>query len=119
MFNRYILLALILLTSSCEHDHTFHGNYVTPHDLSQIKIGKSTQNDVRAILGSPFLITNKNDWIYISKQEYHMPFREHKTYKHTKYRLLFDENCVVSGVETNDIPDLKLKFDPMDTKLKN
>lgn len=115
---KYAILFFAVLISGCEHERSFHGNYITADDLSKIKIGTTTQRDVRTNIGSPFMVTNKNEWLYISKEEDSLPFKEHIICSHRTYKIEFTPNGIVSNVQTADIQDLKLKFDKQDTRLK-
>jgi outer membrane protein assembly factor BamE (lipoprotein component of BamABCDE complex) len=47
----------------------FRGVVVTPHEISQLTPGVSTEADVRAVLGSPTLheTFNNGSWLYISQ----------------------------------------------------
>ena len=115
---KYAILFFAFLVSGCEHEYSFHGNYITADDLSKIKIGKTTQTSIRTNIGSPFMVTNKNEWLYIAKEEDSLPFKEHVVRSHKTYKIKFNPSGIVSNIEITDVPDLKLKFDKQDTRLK-
>lgn len=115
---KYAVLALVIMCSGCEHDRSFHGNYVTTDDISKITVKKSSMNDVRAVLGTPFIMTRGNEWLYIYKEVDSVPFKENVVKKHKKCRISFTKDRIVDDIKITDIEDLKLKFDSQDTKLK-
>ena len=115
---KYAVLALVIMCSGCEHDRSFHGNYITTDDIAKITVRKSSMNDVRAVLGTPFIMTKGNEWIYIYKEVDSVPFKENVIKTHKKCRISFTKDRIVDDIKITDIEDLKLKFDSQDTKLK-
>jgi outer membrane protein assembly factor BamE (lipoprotein component of BamABCDE complex) len=89
---KYAVLALVIMCSGCEHDRSFHGNYITTDDIAKITVRKSSMNDVRAVLGTPFIMTKGNEWIYIYKEVDSVPFKENVIKTHKKCRISFTKD---------------------------
>ena len=111
--NRYIGIALILFLTACEKEAAVRGNFVT--NISQIQEGKASKEDVLKAIGSPFLMTKDNRWVYIGRRELRAPFLSPKVESSVDYVIYFDEKDIVKKIEKPAFNGKDIKFDKGDT----
>ncbi|MBF0612716.1 MAG: outer membrane protein assembly factor BamE [Magnetococcales bacterium] len=90
-------LIILALLSGCETPIQERGNILDPKEVDRIRVGRSTQKEVKELLGSPTLVNmyNKNRWLYVHD-------RRHKgTRAVNRLEITFDYNGVVQNVQRN------------------
>ena len=93
---------LILGAAACSSRLDTRGNLPDPDLLAEIKVGQHTREDVVEILGSPSSVAvfDQETWYYISKRTNTVAFFEPELQERQVLVLRFDENGMVSTVET-------------------
>lgn len=85
----------------------YRGIVVTPHELSQLTPGVSTEADARAVLGSPTLhetFDNRN-WLYISQITKRRIGRTQGVLRQHVVTLRFNGNGVLQSINNTDKKD--------------
>jgi outer membrane protein assembly factor BamE (lipoprotein component of BamABCDE complex) len=82
----------------------YRGVAVTPHELSQLTPGVSTEADVRAVLGSPTLheTFNNRSWLYISQITKRRIGQTQGVLKQGVVALRFNGNGVLQSISRTD-----------------
>ena len=111
--NRYIGIALILFLTACEKEAAVRGNFVT--NISQIHEGKTTKDYVLKAIGSPFLMTKDNRWVYIGRRELRAPFLHPEVESSVDYIIHFDDKDVVKKIEKPGFKGKDVKYDKGNT----
>ncbi len=109
-------ICLFFLLTACEVTHHHHGSYVTKDDTSKIRKG-DTQQTVRELLGTPFIETKGNTWLYIGRSEDRMPFREPIFKDRMSYLVSFDSNNKVISTEKIELTESNIQFDTNSTSI--
>lgn len=110
--NKLLLMAVICLgLTACEHEYSVRCNHIDGKDVAQIQVGKSNKDDVSKKLGTPFIVTEKDVWLYMCRHESRTPFRDPMIMESVNYRISFDEKGIVRNVEKVDLPYKKMSFD--------
>jgi len=97
------LLALTL--AACEARVDTRGNLPNPKDISSLKDGKVTKDEITDILGSPSSINTfgEDTWYYISEQVSTLAFFEPEVLKRQVLVLRFDKKALLKSVEVLDL----------------
>lgn len=110
--NKLLSMSVICLgLAACEHEYSVRCNHIDEKDISQIQVGKSNKDDVSKKLGTPFIVTEKNVWLYMCRHEDRTPFRDPMIKESANYRISFDEKGIVRNIEKVDLPYKKMSFD--------
>jgi outer membrane protein assembly factor BamE (lipoprotein component of BamABCDE complex) len=98
---------LSILAASCTATVDNRGNLPAPDQLALIKPGKSTRDDVQALLGSPSSTLNYGDesWQYISARSETVAFFKPKFVDRTVVSIVFDRAGLVKNVVTRNMED--------------
>lgn len=87
----------LLFVAGCGSVIQERGNILNPQNVDQIRIGHSTQREVRELLGSPTLVNlyHKERWLYLQD-------RRHKgTRAVNRLEIVFDHNGTVQDLRRN------------------
>ena len=94
---------------ACEPIMELRGNLPPPEQLEQVKVGKSTRDDVQALLGTPSNVNPFGDetWHYISTLTEHVAFFEPEAKERKVITVVFDRSGVVRALDTKGLQDGK------------
>lgn len=83
------------------------GNLPSTEQLSQIKVGETTQDDVLALLGTPSTTMNYGEevWHYISSRTETVAFLAPEVKDRKVVSLTFDKRGIVSKIDTLGLKD--------------
>lgn len=81
------------------------GNYITQQDIDKLQIGQSKEQ-VQFILGTPMLATlsSDNTWYYVFREQ-----PQHQDVRQLTYILTFDNQAVLTDINTSTIGEVKLE----------
>ena len=111
--NRYIGVMVVLLLAGCEKEASVRGNFVT--DISQIKEGSTNKEGVLKAIGSPFLMTKDNRWVYLGRRELRAPFLHPEVESSVDYVIHFNDKDVVTKIEKPNFQRKEVKYDSDNT----
>lgn len=104
-----LLLATICVAASlavigCAPDKAVRGNLPRPEKLDQVKVGLSTRNDVRELLGPPSNVGTFNDkvWYYISQTTEDVPMSLPAVLDRKIVSIHFNDAGLVEDIKTLD-----------------
>ncbi len=102
--------AVALAVTACASRVNTRGNLPDPERIAEIKTGQHSRQDVADILGSPSstAVFDLETWYYISKRTETVAFFESELQERQVLVLRFDDNGVVSTVESLGIEDGRL-----------
>lgn len=108
-------LAFLLLLSACAGTVDTRGNLPNQEQLSLVKPGEVSREDVSAMLGSPSSTSNFDDeaWYYISEKVKSLAFMEPKVLERNVIAVKFDKKGMVKDVVYYDLSDSR-KIKPVD-----
>lgn len=94
---------LVLPLLACHTPIDVHGNEPDPQAVTQIIPGHSTKADVTELLGSPTSVStfDPNTWYYISRRMLRSSFSDPKLVSQKIYVVEFNNDGVVTGLETH------------------
>jgi outer membrane protein assembly factor BamE (lipoprotein component of BamABCDE complex) len=100
-------LTAVLTLTCCSPDIEQRGDLLTKNEIAKIQPGKTTKDQVVAILGSPSSVGvfDPNAWYYISKRTSQTSFFLPDTLDQQVYIVDFDKNGVVSAVDHKGLKD--------------
>ncbi len=83
----------------------YRGIVVTPHDLSELTPGISSQADAQALLGPPTFVEQfaPNEWVYVSQTTKMRIGNTEGVKKQDVVRLSFDNNGVLKSVDEKNL----------------
>lgn len=95
------LVGLLFLTA-CETAIQERGNILNPKEVDRIRIGRTTQKEVRDLLGSPTLVNlyRKERWLYVQDRRFK------GTRAVNRLEITFDRNGTVQDLRRNFQSDL-------------
>jgi outer membrane protein assembly factor BamE (lipoprotein component of BamABCDE complex) len=98
---------LSLLAAACTATVDNRGNVLSADQLVLIKPGKTTREDVQALLGSPSSTLNYGDesWQYISSRSETVAFFKPKFVERSVVNILFDRAGLVKSVVARNMED--------------
>lgn len=99
-----ICVAATLVVSACAPDKAVRGNLPRPEKLDQVKVGLSTRNDVRELLGPPSNVGTFNDkvWYYISQTTEDVPMGLPEVLDRKIVTIHFNDTGLVEDIKTLD-----------------
>jgi outer membrane protein assembly factor BamE (lipoprotein component of BamABCDE complex) len=103
------MIGLVALMAACSPIVDNRGYTTETVDFKQIIQGQSTQDDVRAVLGSPSSMSSFGDpiWYYITVRKETAGMLATKITGQHVYAITFDEKHVVSKIDEYTIQDGK------------
>lgn len=109
------LIACAAFLSACEPTVASRGNILDPDRLAEVKAGTSTREDVATKLGTPTVVSTFDDkiWYYVGRQTEQYSFFDPKVIKQQAIKVVFDEQGVVTSVNTLDLSEAK-DIEPVD-----
>lgn len=101
------VLLLALAGTACTSTVETRGNLPHPEVLSQVQPGKSSRDDVQALLGTPSSTLTYGDetWHYISARSEQVAFFEPKFVERKVVSITFDQRGTVKAVTTRALED--------------
>jgi outer membrane protein assembly factor BamE (lipoprotein component of BamABCDE complex) len=101
------LLAVCLTgmaVAACARDTAVRGNLPRPEKLAEVKVGLSTRNDVRELLGPPSNVGTFNDkaWYYIAQTTEDVPMSLPVVLDRNITAVYFDDQGIVTDVKHLD-----------------
>ena len=99
-----ICVAASLAATGCAPDKAIRGNLPRPEKLDQVKVGLSTRNDVRELLGPPSNVGTFNDkvWYYISQTTEDVPMGLPEVLDRKIITIQFNDTGLVEDIKTLD-----------------
>jgi outer membrane protein assembly factor BamE (lipoprotein component of BamABCDE complex) len=93
-----------MAVTACARDSAVRGNLPRPEKLEQVKVGLSTRNDVRELLGPPSNIGTFNDnaWYYISQTTVDVPMSLPEVKDRSITAVYFDSQGIVTDIKHLD-----------------
>ncbi len=108
---RFALFAAVAITAvpACAPIVELRGNLPPPEQLEQVKVGKSTRDDVQSLLGTPSTVVPYGDetWHYISTVTETVAFFAPEVKERKVISVVFDRNGIVRVFETKGLADGK------------
>lgn len=101
------VLMLALAGTACTPTVEMRGNLPHPEVLSQIQAGKTSRDDVQALLGTPSSTITYGDetWHYISAKSEQVAFFEPKFVERQVVSITFDPRGMVKTVSNRTLED--------------
>lgn len=108
-------MAIALACAACAPNVDVRGNLPHNDQLSQVKVGKSTRDEVLALFGTPSAITpfGSETWHYISARTETTAFFEPQVTDRKVVTVVFDARGVVKDFATRGLEDSKA-VDPVE-----
>jgi outer membrane protein assembly factor BamE (lipoprotein component of BamABCDE complex) len=102
-----IVATISVMAASCTKTIDNRGHLPQPEQLAAIKPGKSTREDVQALLGSPSTTLNYGDesWQYVSAKSETTAFFKPKFVERQAISITFDRAGLVKNVITRNLED--------------
>lgn len=116
---RIIIISCCVFCLGCERDYTHRGNYITEDDVASVVVGKSSKKDIQKRLGSAFLMTKSNDWIYMGRGESRAPFKHPIVESSFGYIVSFDNKDIVKSVRKIDATLEQIELDKENTRVNS
>ncbi len=108
---RFALLAVAVafVAPACAPVVELRGNLPPPEQVEQVKVGKTTRDEVQGLLGTPSNVTPFGDetWHYISTVTERQAFFEPVVKDRKVITIVFDRNGVVRVLDTKGLKDGK------------
>jgi outer membrane protein assembly factor BamE (lipoprotein component of BamABCDE complex) len=108
---RHILLAAALAFGlpACSPDVEMRGNLPYPDLLTQIQVGKTTREDVQALLGTPSTVSMFGDetWHYVSQRTESVAFFDPEIKDRKIVTVIFDRSGTVRALDSKGLADGK------------
>lgn len=98
------LLLVILLLTACESMVHVRGNLLTEDDMKHIQVGKTTQEELKQILGPPTYIEqfSGKGWYYIGEETHTKSFFDPDVEERQVILFTFDKNGIVQRIQMHD-----------------
>ena len=102
---RLAAAAVLVLSAACTANVSTHGHTLSERDLSQIRPGVTSREEVARLLGSPSTVGtfDKERWFYISQRNEVMSFYKADVTQQDVLRIDFDANGIVSDVRMHGL----------------
>lgn len=96
---------LALAASACTPTVSTHGHPLDPDQLTQIKPGVTSREEVTRLLGSPSTIGTfeQERWFYVSQRNEVLSFYKADVTQQDVVRIDFDANGIVSDVQSHGL----------------
>ncbi|MDO8606133.1 MAG: outer membrane protein assembly factor BamE [Phaeospirillum sp.] len=108
---RFALLAVAVAfaTSACAPVIELRGNLPPPEQVEQVKVGKTTRDEVQGLLGTPSNVSPFGDetWHYISTMTERRAFLEPVVLERKVITVVFDRGGMVRVLDTKGLQDGK------------
>ncbi len=106
-FTSAFALISVLGVCACTPIINVHGNLPNSQRLAKIQVGKTTESQVQALLGTPSSTFNfgENVWQYISSRTKTVAFFMPKVEKRTIISIRFDKNGKVASISRLGLKD--------------
>ncbi len=104
------LAALTLLTlAGCAPEITTHGYRFDEATLAQLEPGRTTEDGVTRLLGSPSSVAtfDKRVWYYITQRTEHKSFYQDQVVEQKVVEIAFDDKGVLQSVEKRNLADAR------------
>jgi outer membrane protein assembly factor BamE (lipoprotein component of BamABCDE complex) len=100
-FGKGLFCVFLLVVAACSPQVDNRGHTMQSMDLAQIVKGQSTEEDVRAVLGSPSATSNfgENSWYYITAQKTTVGPLAPEVTQQRVTQILFDDKGVVQEIK--------------------
>lgn len=110
-----IFIAFLFLLSACAGTIDTRGNMPNPEQLSLVKPGELSKDDVAAMLGTPSSTSSFDDdsWYYINEKVKTVAFMDPKVLERNVIAVKFDKKGIVKDVVYYDLSDSR-KIKPVD-----
>ena len=107
MNQKTCFFVFLFLLSSCSQNQVVDGQYPPQYNLKEIIVGDHSKDDVLDILGTPSTIPSfdKNKWFYIEITREKIAFLKPKLINQKVLQIDFDNEDLVSGIETYSLKD--------------
>ena len=107
MNQKTCFFVFLFLLSSCSQSQVVDGQYPPQYNLKEIIVGDHSKDDVLDILGTPSTIPSfdKNKWFYIEITREKIAFLKPKLISQKVLQIDFDNEDLVSGIETYSLKD--------------
>lgn len=110
-FKSSLILMAILLTG-CATRTQVHGKYLSPEQISHIKVGHSEKHDVEEQLGAPLTKSafNEDVWYYGGRKTSKRSFFDPVLLDYKGYAIYFNKNGRVTKIvqlNTSDVMDIE------------
>ena len=101
--------ALLLTLLACTPQVSTHGYRFDEATLAQLEPGRTTQDGVSRLLGSPSAVSTFNDriWYYIDQRTEHMSFYQDKVVEQKVITVTFNDAGVVQSVAHHGLSDAR------------
>ncbi len=107
----------LLAVAACSPVTAQRGNMLEDYQISEVKVGESTQSDVLRLIGSPTTQStfNNNVWYYIGQETQKRGILDDEVVKERIIMVAFDDKGIVrevreeTGKRMNDIPYARAK----------
>lgn len=116
---RIIIISCCVFCLGCERDYAHRGNYITEDDVAAVVVGKSSKKDVQKHLGSAFLMSKDNTWVYMGRGESRAPFKHPVVENSCGYVVSFDNKDIVKSVRKIDAGIVKIELDKESTRVNS
>ncbi|MBL8713261.1 MAG: outer membrane protein assembly factor BamE [Alphaproteobacteria bacterium] len=99
-----LLLAALLITTSCAPKITTHGNLLPKHQVEMVKVQESGREDVERLWGPPSTVSpfDNKTWYYIGETDSQKGIFDHKVERRQTIKVVFDEQDRVAEVTMVD-----------------
>ncbi|MFB9222146.1 outer membrane protein assembly factor BamE [Paracoccus cavernae] len=104
---RALAFIMPLIVAGCTHVYRNHG-YVPPeHDLAQVQIGQTNQSELDSLIGRPSAqgVLTGSAWYYVGSRWDYYGAREPREIERRVVAISFNDQNVVSNVETFGLED--------------
>lgn len=110
---RSSLVFIALLVSGCATKIQVHGKYISPEQISQVRVGEAEKHDVEEQLGSPLSKSAFNDdiWYYGGRKTSKRSFFKPVLIDYKGYAIYFNKRGRVSKIAKLDQCDI-IDVDP-------
>jgi outer membrane protein assembly factor BamE (lipoprotein component of BamABCDE complex) len=106
-----VALAVGLVASllGCAPEVSTHGYRFDEATLAKLEPGRTTQNEVNKLLGSPSAVATFSPrvWYYISQRTEHKSFYQDKVVEQKVVEITFDGNDVLQSIDRRNLADAR------------
>ncbi|ETD90755.1 outer membrane protein assembly factor BamE [Rhodobacter capsulatus] len=98
---RYVTVAAVLFAAGCTPIYQNHGYVPTETDLAKIEVGKSSREEVSAVIGRPSSmgVLQGAGWFYVGSRWKHYGARAPQEIDRQVVAISFDDKGTVENVE--------------------
>lgn len=102
---RAVAAATLLAMAACSPIVSTHGHALNPDELTRIKPGVTSREEVARLLGSPSTVGTfeQERWFYISQRNEVLSFYQADVTQQDVIRIDFDANGIVTDVNTHGL----------------